>query len=485
MKKKERIFGGILLAVFIVALALFFRLYLTENREYEEETEDELFIKTPKQFYEFGENMEVQGLIINVSEAELTEDYEKINSFYKERGFIQSPEEYVKTYIEAKGNSNDLMPGDVRFFRIKCSVRNIADKKSDFYPDSLYPTSIIGSAMYSWNFQAYDISGISESDGKRSLDLEGKKPEKYEKNSQKRVYTMQPGEVIEIEVVGEFQLCDIYTAYSAEDLDGTDNSYNLFLMMRGSTKRVCLNISGSFDDKGRTYPKARNIQKMKCEAWTNLEWTQWQKNRGVAGRYRLEETAKQVIEKEDAGQEFVELLSESMLSNEIVYTFSLVTTLTNFEIMEWKDLPSDFSEQENLQKMAQRYHSVYNCKEENLKVLILDLNYTTRETGENYYNSRKVNNFYQRSRLYVKDEKGDLCLFGTADDWIVTENNVHPENIGSVNMESMGADDTISVRMAYILPPQLYQEYSALYFTGGNCDIIFNMKEISITKIKI
>lgn len=85
----------------------------------------------------------------------------------------------------------------------------------------------------------------------------------------------------------------------------------------------------------------------------------------------------------------------------------------------------------------------------------------------------------------MKDEKNELWLFGGADSWIVTENSAHPENIGSVNLDIMELDASISVQMAYILPPQLYEEYSALYFTGGESELTYDEDQIPITKIRL
>ncbi len=131
MKKRQRIFGGILLAVlFITTIVLFFRPYLIKDKE--QETKQQLSVKTPKQLYELGEDMNIEGLLWNVSEAELIEDYEKIDSYYKKRGFLQSQEEYVKEYIE-EFVDRDLFVGDIRYFRIKCFLRILPINPVDFF----------------------------------------------------------------------------------------------------------------------------------------------------------------------------------------------------------------------------------------------------------------------------------------------------------------------------------------------------------------
>lgn len=480
MKVKKRILGGILFVVFIGAVMWFFKPYLTENRKEEETKPVE---KIPKQFYELREPMDIQGMIINVSEAELIEDYDKINSFYTENGILPSPEDYVKAYIK-QGYGYDFFPDDIKFLRIKYSVRNNTGEELTFNPENLYLHSIVGGDLQNWFFEAYDIRGILKDSRNQVLDLKGRKARQvdiYDRRSEEKTYAMQPGEVIEVEAVGLVNLYDIY----GTEFYNTINSYHLFLMGLGSTKRVNLNIEGSFDDKGSTYLNARNIPKMKCEAWTNLEWNMWQNERMV-GEYLLEQTLKPITEIEDVGQQFKEVHGISKGKNGVVESeFSVVTTLENFSIVEWKDLPLEFAERENLQKMAQRYCSLYNCKEEELKAAVLDLHYTARDTGNGFSGHHCLIDFYRRSRLYKKNEEGMFTLFGTADDWIVTENSVHPENIGSVNFENIKTDDNLSVRMAYILPPKFYQEYSELYFMGGDYDAISKMEEITIVKIKI
>jgi len=489
MKKIAKIFGGIFIAaLFVAALTLFFRPYFTKNEE--ETTKKPLIVKTPKQIYELGEDMDVQGLVWNISEAELLEDYEKIDSYYKERGFLRSREQYVKECIE-EHIDRDLFQGDIRFFRIKCSVTNHTDKACEFTPASLQPTSIIGSDMVSWYFSFYDVQDISNRDGNKILEMEGSK-QKMGKYDKAESYTIQPEESMELEVVGELCLCDIYSIYSLQYSKDKNGSYDLYVMGENSTKRVHLNIAGSFDGN-RTYPESRNIQMMKYQSWTNLEQMEWKKEWIEQQRlelgfpiegYSLDREEKPILETEESGQEFLEFVHRGMINDKVGNAFSLFTTLTDFKITEWKDMPSDFAEQGNLQKMAQRYHDIYNCQEEELKVLVLDLNYTSSQLGELMDDDKTaVNYFYGRSKLYVKDEKNSLWLFGTADSWIVTENSAHPENIGSVNLDIMELDASISIRMAYILPPQLYENYSALYFSGGGSEITYDEDEIPMTKI--
>lgn len=486
MKKRARIFGGILLAVlFITAIALFLRLYLIKDKE--SETKQQLSLKPPKQVYELGEDMNIEGLVWNISEAELMDDYEKIDSYYKERGFLQSREEYVKEYIEQYVD-RDLFVSDIRYFRIKCFVINTSNTIYKFSPSSLSPTSIIGNDMVEWYFNNYDVRIISGGENEM-LEIEGYK-QKIGEDIVTKYYDVQPKEKIEFELVGELCLHDIYSVYDLKYFNNRNSNYELYLMGENSTKRVDLNISGEFGEN-KIYQEARNIQEMKSQSWTNLEQMTWEKEwrekNKIEHGYRLDEESRTIIETEERGQEFLELLNAGFSDGEIHQAFSLVTILNDFKITEWKDMPFDFAEQGNLQKMAKRYSDIYHCQEEELKVLVLDLSYTSSELGQidmDVY-KRAVNYFYGRSKLYVKDEKNELWLFGCADSWIVTENSAHPENVGSVNLDIMELDASISVQMAYILPPQLYEEYSALYFTGGKSELTYDEDQVPMTKIEL
>lgn len=503
MKKSTKVFTGIFIAVVcIVVLSVVVRPYFTGSRE-EETTKKQTIVKAPKQVYEIGEDMEADGLIFNVSEAELFSDYEKIDFFYKERNFLQSQKEYVKAYIE-RYTDKDFFAGDIRFFRIKCLVTNTTNKEVDFYTNSMYPTSIVGGSVVSWDFMCYDGKGVSVNAKEKEVNLEGgRKPLYMGFPDETEPYAISPEESIEIEVVGEFCLLDIYPDYLEPKSDGQNSSYDLYLIRDNSTKRIHLNISGSFDNKNSTYFEARNILEMKSESWTNLEQKTWRDEfKEMSKKYNYSFSAdgypsdiekRQLTEMEEPGQKFLELLNKRWTNGEIEAAFSLETVLTNYEIVDWKNLPSDFAGQGNLQKMMQRYHDIHNCQEEDLKVLILDLNYTSGEMGVLLSEEKEiVNYFYERSKIYVRNEDENqeetshwetLQLFGTADDWIVTENSAHPENIGCVSMDNMELNANISIRMAYILPPQLYEEYSALYFTGGKYEVNFDAEDIPRTKI--
>jgi len=269
MKKGKRIFGGILLAVvFIIMIVLFLRPYLTKDKE--PESKEQLSVKPPKQLYELSEDMNIEGLLWNVSEAELTEDYEKIDSYYKKRGFLQSREEYVKEYIEQFAD-RDLFVGDIRYFRIKCLVTNTSDTPYKFSPSSLAPTSIIGNDMVGWYFNNYDVRMVSG--GNDSFKIEGYK-QKIGEPIVTKYYDILPKESIELELVGELCLHDIYSTYGLQFSNSKNSKYELYLVGENSTKKIHLNISGEFGEN-KIYQEARNIQEMKAQSWTNLEQMAW------------------------------------------------------------------------------------------------------------------------------------------------------------------------------------------------------------------
>lgn len=500
-KKTAKIWGGVFLAAvfIIVVLILVFQPYLTKDSE-EETIKEAVSVKPSKQVYEIGEDMEIEGIVLNVSETELIEDYDKIDAFYKERGFLINKEEYVRAYIEEYADK-DLFSGDIRYFRIKCSVANDTENPVNFSPDSLYPVSMADNHMVSWEFDNYDVKVLSNSNSKTTPVFEGKRRSltAMPELSQVQPYTLAPKEYIELEVVGQICLYDRYQIHP-EYTDSQECTYDLYVMGSNSTKRIHLNLKGSFDDQKSIYIKSRDIPKMKSESWTNLQQKIWrdefrkmckEHNIGYSAEgYPSNKDEMPIIETEEPGQQFLELMNKDWTETgeiEVSSAFSLKTTLTGFEVLEWKDLPLEFAGQGNLQRMAKRYHDIHNCQEEELKVLLLDLDYTSSQIGElEKDEKRAINYFYERSKLYIKvmrDDKEALQLFGTADDWIVTENSAHPENIGPTVLDYMELDAKISIRMAYILPPQIYKEYSALYFTGGKYEVGFDTKDRPITKI--
>lgn len=369
MKKTEKILGGLLLVLLFCGAVLFFNTY--QPKEEEEETQKKEFsIKTPKQIFELGEDAEIGDMVYNVSEAELIEDYEKIDDYYKERKYVLSPYEYIKTVGWYSEHYYDIFPGDVRFLRMKYSVTNNSDAKSEFSPDSLYVTSIIGGEMTEWKFETYDVRGTSKG-GKKEIKLEGKN--KREDKNANQVYTLSPAETMEIEVVGEFYI----SMYSSVGWDSESDNYNLYLMKNSSTQRIHLNIAGSFGNETDSYAQIREIQKMKYESWTNLERSKWRRSGSKLG------DIEEIIESSEPGQQFVDIYEEKLgLEGELVSGFCLETILENFQIVEWKDMPDVFTEQGNLQGMAERYQNIYGCAEEELKILLLDLTYISSEIGE-------------------------------------------------------------------------------------------------------
>lgn len=475
MKKAVKVFGGLLLLLlFCGSVMIYFNTYQKKQGDKEEEKK-EVSVKVSQQIFELGEDAKIGDIVFNVAEAELIEDYEKIDDYYKKRKHVLSPKEYINTYIKTSRdllNYSDIFPDDVRFFRIQCSVTNCGMTEFDFEPQSLSPVSVMNGEMISWNFMAFDARGTTEN-GEKEIQFTGKGiSDSGEVIGQ--IYTLLPEEKINVEVVGEFHIYDYFRDVNTS-IDDTVDSYDLYLMRNFSTKRVHLNIEGCFGNGEDAYAKVRNIQKMKSESWTNLERKEWVESWNKWGGYKFESDTKEIVETKEPGQHFIEYLSSD---------FSLETILENFRIEEWKNLPDVYNERGNLKQMAQRYQEVYGCKEEELKVLLLDLVYVSSEIKRpQSYFDRVVNYFYGRSKLYTKNEKEELWLFGEADDWIVVSNSKNPEKIGSVNIITMGPKETITVQMAYILPPQFYEKCDALYFTGGRYELLYAGENVPVTKI--
>jgi len=99
-------------------------------------------------------------------------------------------------------------------------------------------------------------------------------------------------------------------------------------------------------------------------------------------------------------------------------------------------------------------------------VLFSDIACSADGVGKKYENG-VLFDFYENSNLFTLDSDGKWRIFGTADDWTVLSNSENPQNVGKVNMERIAVGNMITVRMAYILPPDFYQEKNVLYYGGG------------------
>lgn len=114
------------------------------------------------------------------------------------------------------------------------------------------------------------------------------------------------------------------------------------------------------------------------------------------------------------------------------------------------------------QKDIMRYMDI----KRRFEVLFLDIIFSADSVGKKYENGELIN-FYECSNLFTADSDGKWRVFGTADDWTVLSDSKNPENTGRLDVKRIAAEDNVTVRMAYILPPDFYQETDALYYGGG------------------
>lgn len=205
---------------------------------------------------------------------------------------------------------------------------------------------------------------------------------------------------------------------------------------------------------------------MKVGQMTNLDMKQYQHN-----GYPIltgEEESKDMKEQE---------LAEGIVEQNYLQKDYIVSTqIQKSEVVEWKDISEVFRSQGSLQKMAERYKNENGYGKDRLKVLLLDISYIGKEEMSEFYLS-----IYEHTWLFTRDSNGKRWIFGTADDWIVLSNDVHPERTGHINTEWITEEQTVTVQAAYILPPDIWEKEEALYFCSGIewtglCDAVAEIK---------
>ena len=100
------------------------------------------------------------------------------------------------------------------------------------------------------------------------------------------------------------------------------------------------------------------------------------------------------------------------------------------------------------------------------------------------YDSVVKVDFYPWTYLYTRDKNEKRWVFGTADDWIVTENRTESGRTGHINAEHIAEGQSVTLQAAYLLPPEIYNE-GALYFNGGEyIDIDYSEQPIQKIELK-
>ena len=463
---------------------------IKEDDGEQETSEEENKISFPfEHIYNVGEDIPSLNVVCHVKEAEEITDYEELDSYYKQRGYLIEPSEYMAQEKTLEG----IFPEEVQIIHLNFSLTNHSEMRKHFSPSNLKLTAI------SHNYEsiqwkeviAFDGKYVVKSDTKyEEIEIEGKRP--GIDATEYGIY-IQPGETAEIDFVGQFSENQGYWSiqnYDYKDLqDDSDESgtYDLYLSfnclgteihtsggLRGD--KIRLNIIGeNYQGDKRQYARKRDIQGMKCRSWTNLEWAEEQ------GKEALPEFERS--ETEEAGQQYIQLMH---LNPEENTSFVKITRITDFRLIEWEDLPDIYKEQENLQKMAERYKDIYGYDREKLRILLLDISYFGEVIGDGFCFTGVMNFFYENSHLYTKDKNGNYYPFGTADDWNITENSRSPERNKILNMEWLDEGDMLNIQMAYLVPPSVYEQQDALYFFGGQSRNYIDISEdTSVTKIAL
>lgn len=471
---KKILMGAVLGVLFLGAVIFFVKSYFVQDKEQDTTKKIVQKKKQAAKTYTLGEDVETGNIIWNVTEAEMIADYEEIDDYYKARGYLQSPEKYI-----IKSDRELMFPEEIQYIHLKFSITNNGSTEKNFAPNGLGLTSIVDNNFEEYSFARYDGRYSSKgADKEKVIRIDGGEWYTDVNDTRKLNYSVQPKETVDVDFIGQIVLDAESGMYSLYNNASSDNRYDLYLLVYsvgteivqnsftsgGVAEKIRLNIIGRFGSENGAYSMVRNIQEMKCRSWTNLEFTDQ-----ITESYSMESIEKEIIESEEAGQQFIELYHEHTDGYKTTSALVLNTTLTDMQIADWKDIPVVYKEQGSLQTMAQRYQDVYGYADNELKVLLLDLTYSTEQIGQLQYEEDKIliYDFYGGSRIYVKNKEEKLHLFGLADDWTVLSNSANPDNLGAVNLETMRLEDTVTIQMAYILPPEACERYDALYFTGG------------------
>ena len=489
--KIKKILGAFFLGGLFIAAVMLFHTSYSKKEEAESEEAENKQVSAGQKDFEIGEDVKVEAAdcIYNVKTADLIVNYRDLPSYYRDREYISNP-------IEFLGENYDLgieFPEEVKFLHLNFSLTNTGSEEKGFSPFNIVVASknhYIKDIHYDseWgiiNFPAYDGQYTIAGDSDSTIELAGNKQGDIQESMDDDTLLpekilLHPGETLTVDFVGEFMDYMRLPATSGAGPERYD--YDLYLPafgigieeMQANGEAVRLNIARNYvqDDgteKEVLYGEVRNIQDMKCRSFSNLELSERQTTVYPDTEQEKEETQKRG-ESEEAGKEYLQFFNATTgPDNTIISAYKLISKPSAFRITEWNDLPSVYKEKGKMQQMAQRYNSVYGYGQDELKVLLLDIVYSAEEVGNLINNNAKTEliSFYENSYLYTKESDREWKIFGTADDWRVTENSANPENTGWMNMAALEIGQSITVQMAYIIPPELYQKYDALYFQGG------------------
>lgn len=446
MRKVGGIVGGIILGCAMITGVFF---YCFSYDKGDDETTDQ--VKPPEMnvnVYQLGEDVKNEGFIWNISKAEIIDSFEELDDYYKSRNTLVLPEQLLKWNYD-----DDFFLEEVKYLILDISVTNLSDSLTrDIAPADLeFENRFEDGSFEEFCFLSYgkDVRGLG---GDELQDV-------YE------TYKLEPGETLSYEYVIQ---------YDEADNEGGGYLYDLYAVVGDfgsfSKQRICLGISPKRLEADRSsadtcYEEQRDIPAMKCRQWTNLDFKKYQ-----------EEGYPKASDKE--GIEFT--LMEEVVNRDYVFYDSYITKIEDSQVLDWSEMPQEWKDREYLEQMAKRYESEYGYQEEQLKVLLVDYSFSANKEinsdEEEYELKTKI---YNKTILFTRDENGKRWLFGTADDWLVTSNTNTPGRTGHINVEYI-KQGWIVVQAAYILPPDIYNNESFLYWCGGEVrEINYNKDPIA------
>lgn len=459
MKKAGKILAGTMLGViFAGAVGIYCWQYDVGGiQKFFTEEETESGIKQPKlkipeqKIYKLGQEVECDGLTWTITSAEIVEDYNSLDAYYHARPEgLTNPEEWVKK------NHKIYFEEEMKFFVLRATLTNTSQVQKQYNCSKMKFYNSYQEGEFK-ELPLYDFSSdtkcVSETGEIKQIE------------ESQDFFSVESGETVEVEHV--VQYCEysnygerqyIYDLYLSTFSLHPDTVYD-----SGEVdNKICLNIAPKHmgidqTEPQNTYGEQRNIPEMKCRQWTNLDMKNYQ-----------EEGYPTLYEKEGVIKEFKEEVTEE---NYLFESYGINTQISSTKIVDWEMLPKDFADRGALQKMAERYEQEYGYNKNQMKILLLDMNVMKSVQNESEQHKQEYDSvisvdFYPWTYLYTRDNNEKRWVFGTADDWIVTENSTESGRTGHINTERIAEGQNVVLQAAYLLPPEIYNE-GALYFNGG------------------
>lgn len=482
MKKAGKILAGAMLGIaFTGAVGVYCWQYdvggiqgVFKEEETENETSKQLKVKlAERKVYELGEEVDCGGFIWKINSAEITQDYSSLDEYYHTRpiGLVNPSDLIKKRHYRS-------FEEETRFLILRATLTNTSEDPKEYNCAHMqfYNSYKDGEYEKLW-FDSFgrDVKCVSETGEIKQIQevqveyipflIEGKETAEVEYIIE---YSEYPGYADYPDYVYDLYLSTLSLAPESEH---TDWEIDHKIHLNVAPKHVGINRT----ELGDAYDEQVNIPEMKCRQWANLEMKEYQ-----------EEGYPTLYEKDGIVEEYTEEVTEE---NYLFDRMGITRQISNIQIVDWETLPKDFADRGVLQKMAEQYEQSYGYSQDQMKILILDIDFSKPaeeefEEGYGRYGSIQKVDFYWYTYLYTRDENEKRWIFGTADDWLVTENSAEGGRTGCINTEWMVEEQTVTLQAAYLLPPEIYNE-GELYFNGGEyIDIDFFKQPIQRIHLK-